>query len=105
MAKATIKGVKKIVSLESLTLELSEQEAAFLVTILYRVGGSPTTSYRKFADQIITAIYNDEDETRSLELNTNSYSMAIDENMGRPGSIYFKDVMGLPETPKKELAF
>lgn len=104
MAKATVKGVKQIVSIESVTLELTQEEVAFLMTILYRVGGSPDTSYRKFADRIIAAIYNDDDASIKVELNTNPYSIAIDENMGRPGSIYFKDG-SLPETPKKGLAF
>lgn len=54
MAKVT----RKVVTTSSYVLEINELEADALNRILYKVGGSPDTSYRKYARDIRNALMN-----------------------------------------------
>lgn len=90
MAKATFDAIRKIVKVNSVTLTLSENELKLLLTVLNRVGGCPKTSVRKHADSIISAI---EENGEADGVRLNHYD--VDENVGRPGSIYFPN-NGLP---------
>ena len=51
MAKATKSRI-------TYTLELTEEEANFLLAVTYCIGGDPVASRRRYADTIATSLHN-----------------------------------------------
>ena len=85
MAKATkeVKQVQvtKIEEQEIIALELSKEEAEFLLFILENVAGDPYNSPRKIADDIADAL-------REASI---TYQAKLNHSLGHDISIYFKE--------------
>jgi hypothetical protein len=92
MAKATVKFRQIIQPIESVTLDISQNEALTLLTILGRVGGCPFKSPRRHGDSILealrTAINIKYDELRET---SEHKAMAAADHKGHRNSIYFED--------------
>lgn len=81
------KVMKKVVTVESMTLTLNTDEFAYLCTIIGRTGGSPVNSLRKAASSIVSAI-----EDAGMDYEEFACPAEVDEENVYAGSIYFKDV-------------
>lgn len=87
MATATAKLVTKVVSIDSVTVTLNEDEFYTLMTILHRVGGCPSSSPRRHTDNVMEAMLNAIDQQVDLsklakistQVNTNSRSIYFDD--------------------------
>lgn len=57
MAKATMETKAVTIVTKTVTLVLSEQEAGTLSAILWRIGGHPSRSRRRYAEAIKEALF------------------------------------------------
>lgn len=89
MATATAKLKQPVIQpLESVTLTLNPDEVQTLITVLNRIGGSPSNSPRKHTQSISDALH---DAFNSMGALIDTSGIKFDDQISRPGTMYFKD--------------
>ncbi len=87
MAKTTIKLKEVQIPVEEMTLTLNVDELKFLMVVLNRIGGDPSNSPRKYADDIQDAIFK-ELNVHKAELNFDDFAAKVSD---KDRAIYFRD--------------
>ena len=91
MAKANLKPIPVNSTLDSIHMEIDENELKLLLTVLDFVAGSPDKSPRKYADSIRISLQKSLSEVRyQYSPDSTNYSDLVDIRFSNP-NIYFQE--------------